>query len=55
MISAVSDILVVLVLGGGLSWLSQRLRFPNAVAQVVLPASAPAKDSLEAPHILLQR
>jgi Kef-type K+ transport system membrane component KefB len=36
MISAVSDILVVLVLGGGLSWLSQRLRFPNAVAQVVL-------------------
>lgn len=36
MISVVSDILVVLVLGGGLSWLSQRLRFPNAVAQVVL-------------------
>lgn len=33
--TTLSDTLVVLVLGGGLSWLSQRLRFPNAVAQVL--------------------
>lgn len=30
------DMLVVLVLGGALGWLSQRFKFPNAVAQVVL-------------------
>jgi len=30
------DLLVVLVLGGALGWLSRRLKFPNAVAQVVL-------------------
>lgn len=30
------DLLLILTLGGGLSWLSQRLRFPNAVAQVLL-------------------
>lgn len=34
--TAMSDILLVLVLGGTLGWLSQRLNFPNAVAQVVL-------------------
>lgn len=31
-----SDVLTILFLGGGLSWLSQRLGFPNAVAQVLL-------------------
>ena len=31
-----SDIVLILVLGGGLSWLSLRLHFPNAVAQVLL-------------------
>ncbi len=30
------DMLVVLVLGGALGWLSRRFKFPNAVAQVVL-------------------
>jgi len=30
------DLLVVLVLGGALGWLSRRFKFPNAVAQVVL-------------------
>ena len=34
--AAISDVFVVLVLGGALGWLSQRLNFPNAVAQVVL-------------------
>lgn len=34
--TAISDILLVLVLGGAVGWLSQRLNFPNAVAQVVL-------------------
>tara|TARA_R110002096_G_scaffold179709_3_gene356766 strand:- start:8537 stop:9706 length:1170 start_codon:yes stop_codon:yes gene_type:complete len=31
-----SDVVLILILGGGLSWLSLRLRFPNAVAQVLL-------------------
>lgn len=34
--AAISDVLVVLVLGGALGWLSRRLNFPNAVAHVVL-------------------
>lgn len=36
MTAAVTDILLVLVLGGALGWLSLRLGFPNAVAQVLL-------------------
>lgn len=34
--AGISDVLVVLVVGGTLGWLSQRLNFRNAVAQVVL-------------------
>ena len=30
------DVAIVFALGGVLGWLSQRLNFPNAVAQVVL-------------------
>ena len=36
MTAALTDILMVLVLGSALGWLSLRLGFPNAVAQVVL-------------------
>lgn len=34
--TAVGDVLLVLVLGSALGWLSQRFNLPNAVAQVVL-------------------
>ncbi len=36
MFATLNDILMILLLGGSLSWLSQRLGFPNAVAQVLL-------------------
>lgn len=35
-LASVVDVLVVLVLGAALGWLSKRWRFPNAVAQVLL-------------------
>lgn len=36
MIDAVAEVMIVLVFGGAVGWLSLRLGFPNAVAQVVL-------------------
>jgi Kef-type K+ transport system membrane component KefB len=33
-VAVVGDVLVVLIFGSVLGWLSQRLRFPNTVAQV---------------------